>query len=68
MKFHVYYIEDENRKGLHYVQGHLYWRELDNVETILDLTMFHTIKDTYDFIKRNKIKGFIGEYTIEVSK
>jgi hypothetical protein len=68
MKFTIYYIEDENRKGLHYVQGSLYWNELNEVENILDLTRFPTIKDAYDFIRKNKIKGFIGEYTIEVSK
>jgi hypothetical protein len=45
-----FFILVRRKKGLHYIQGNLYWKGLDSVEDILNCTRFDTKKEAEEFI------------------
>jgi hypothetical protein len=69
MKLIKYFIKDKYGRGLHYIQGSLYWRAPLTIEAIENFTSFHTMTDAFIFINSRNIKEScsLGKITIEVS-
>jgi len=60
----AYYICDRRGAGLHYIQGHLYWRLPDSVEAIENFTKFTDEREAAMFMLERKIPGgYISKLT-----
>lgn len=63
-----YYFQNSAGKGLHYVQGSLWWRLPNSVEAVEDFTNFATKKELVAFGRERNINySSIGRIEINVT-
>lgn len=52
-----FFIRNKAGRGLHYVQGSLFWNDATTVEKLLGFTKFDSPLEAREFIAHNRIPG-----------
>ena len=55
-KFKIYFLKNSKGQGIYYCQDSLYFLDINNFESLTDVTSFDSKNDAIQFAKRKKIE------------
>lgn len=63
-----YFLFNNNRYGLHYMQGYLCYRKMDNIEAVENVTSFSSRKAAQEFMKSRNLPGHtVGRIQVTIT-